>query len=252
MLIASLLQSLPLYLVGFVMLFAFSGIGNGSIYKMIPAIFKAKSGTRSSTAPTRRSSMAKSQRHAGALIGLAGAIGAFGGVLVNLAFRQSFLATKSADSAYIAFIAFYAVCFAVTWYVYIRESRASSKASERCRMPRNCRCCRCTCPWPAAAWWWSAGDRWRPGRSRPAWRPEQTCWWWRPTPASRSSPSGRRRVVEWSERDYLAGDLDGGWLAFAATGDRCTDRRWRRHAPPSAPFASGPMTPAAGTARARP
>ena len=66
--------------------------------------------------------MAKSQRHAGALIGIAGAIGAFGGVLVNLAFRQSFLATKSATAAYIAFIAFYAVCLLVTWFVYLRES----------------------------------------------------------------------------------------------------------------------------------
>ena len=43
MLIASLQQSLPLFLVGFVVLFVFSGIGNGSTYKMIPAIFKAKS-----------------------------------------------------------------------------------------------------------------------------------------------------------------------------------------------------------------
>jgi NNP family nitrate/nitrite transporter-like MFS transporter len=120
---ASLMHSLPLYLVGFIMLFAFSGLGNGSVYKMIPAIFKAKSGleiTRHGVDPA--ASMAKSQRYAGALIGIAGAIGAFGGVLVNLAFRQSFLATKSADSAYIAFICFYAVCFAVTWYVYLRPS----------------------------------------------------------------------------------------------------------------------------------
>jgi NNP family nitrate/nitrite transporter-like MFS transporter len=119
---ASLLQSLPLYLVGFVMLFAFSGIGNGSVYKMIPAIFKAKSGTEIINGADPAVSMAKSQRHAGALIGIAGAIGAFGGVLVNLAFRQSFIATKSADSAYIAFICFYAICFTVTWYVYIRQS----------------------------------------------------------------------------------------------------------------------------------
>jgi NNP family nitrate/nitrite transporter-like MFS transporter len=121
-LVASKVQSLPLYLVGFVMLFAFSGIGNGSVYKMIPAIFKSKSGTEIINGADPTVSMAKSQRHAGALIGLAGAIGAFGGVLVNLAFRQSFIATKSADSAYIAFIAFYAICFAVTWFVYIRES----------------------------------------------------------------------------------------------------------------------------------
>ena len=121
-LIASKVQSLPLYLIGFIMLFAFSGLGNGSVYKMIPAIFKSKSGTEIINGADPTVSMAKSQRHAGALIGLAGAIGAFGGVLVNLAFRQSFLSTKSADSAYIAFIAFYAICFAVTWFVYIRES----------------------------------------------------------------------------------------------------------------------------------
>ncbi|HEY5882606.1 MAG TPA: nitrate/nitrite transporter [Nakamurella sp.] len=120
---ASLMQSLPLYLIGFIMLFTFSGLGNGSVYKMIPAIFKAKSGleiTRHGADPAV--SMAKSQRYAGALIGIAGAIGAFGGVLVNLAFRQSFLATKSADAAYISFICFYAICFAVTWFVYLRPS----------------------------------------------------------------------------------------------------------------------------------
>lgn len=122
-LVASLMHSLPLYLIGFIMLFAFSGIGNGSVYKMIPAIFKAKSGleiTQQGVDPAV--SMAKSQRYAGALIGIAGAIGAFGGVLVNLAFRQSFLATKSADAAYVAFIAFYLLCIVVTWYVYLRPS----------------------------------------------------------------------------------------------------------------------------------
>ena len=36
------MKSLPLYLVGFVVLFVTSGIGNGSTYKMIPAIFAAK------------------------------------------------------------------------------------------------------------------------------------------------------------------------------------------------------------------
>ena len=119
---ASLMHSLPLYLVGFVLLFAFSGIGNGSVYKMIPAIFTSKSGTEIINGADPAVSMATSRRMAGALIGIAGAIGAFGGVLVNLAFRQSFLATKSADSAYIGFIAFYAACFVVTWFVYIRES----------------------------------------------------------------------------------------------------------------------------------
>src|SRR3954464_1666364 len=39
---ASQLGSLPLFVVGFVLLFVFSGIGNGSTYKMIPAIFRSQ------------------------------------------------------------------------------------------------------------------------------------------------------------------------------------------------------------------
>lgn len=108
-LIASERHSLNLYLLGFVALFTLTGVGNGSTYKMIPAIFKA-------TQPT----FAEARRMSGALIGIAGAIGAFGGVLVNVAFRQSFLSTGEANGAYIAFIAFYAVCVAVTYVVYLR------------------------------------------------------------------------------------------------------------------------------------
>ncbi|MBL7259343.1 nitrate/nitrite transporter [Paractinoplanes lichenicola] len=111
-LIAAQLRSLPLYIVGFIALFIFSGIGNGSTYKMIPAIFKRKHPHDDHEA----------RRLSGAVIGIAGAIGAFGGVLVNLAFRQSFLTTKEADAAYVAFIAFYAVCVLVTWAVYLRPA----------------------------------------------------------------------------------------------------------------------------------
>ncbi|HEY7273380.1 MAG TPA: nitrate/nitrite transporter [Actinoplanes sp.] len=103
-------HSLPLYLAGFIALFVFSGIGNGSTYKMIPAIFRA-----------RHADEHEARRLSGAVIGIAGAVGAFGGVLVNLAFRQSFLTYGSADAAYLAFIAFYALCVTVTWTVYLRR-----------------------------------------------------------------------------------------------------------------------------------
>jgi NNP family nitrate/nitrite transporter-like MFS transporter len=59
----------------------------------------------------------------GALIGIAGALGAFGGVLVNVAFRQSFLGTGRADGAYLAFLVFYLVCGVVTYVGYLRPSR---------------------------------------------------------------------------------------------------------------------------------
>jgi NNP family nitrate/nitrite transporter-like MFS transporter len=114
-LLASGQHSLPLYLVGFIALFVFSGIGNGSTYKMIPAIFKAQF-----------ADLHEARRISSAVIGIAGAIGAFGGVLVNLAFRQSFLSYKSADAAYVAFIAFYVLCVAVTWTVYLRRSAGTA------------------------------------------------------------------------------------------------------------------------------
>jgi NNP family nitrate/nitrite transporter-like MFS transporter len=109
---ASLQKSLDLYMVGFVALFTLSGIGNGSTYKMIPAIFAQ-----------RTTSFAEARRLSGALIGLAGAIGAFGGVLVNIAFRQSFLHSGSANGAYLGFIAFYLACLVLTWIVYLRPGR---------------------------------------------------------------------------------------------------------------------------------
>ncbi|HEX5205684.1 nitrate/nitrite transporter [Paractinoplanes rhizophilus] len=115
-LLAAQQKSLPLYLVGFIALFVLSGIGNGSTYKMIPAIFKARHPDDEITA----------RRLSGAVIGIAGAIGAFGGVLVNLAFRQSFLQTGSAEAAYVGFIAFYALCVLVTWAVYLRPGAATA------------------------------------------------------------------------------------------------------------------------------
>jgi NNP family nitrate/nitrite transporter-like MFS transporter len=121
-LIASTLKSLPLFLIGFILLFVFSGVGNGSTYKMIPAIFRAKSRLRVADGADLATADREARRLAGALIGIAGAIGAFGGVLVNLAFRQSFLAYKTGNGAYLAFIAYYAACFVLTWFVYLRRS----------------------------------------------------------------------------------------------------------------------------------
>ncbi|HEU5486244.1 MAG TPA: nitrate/nitrite transporter [Microlunatus sp.] len=119
-LMASQAQSLPIYIIGFTLLFVFSGLGNGSTYKMIPAIFHAKALTAVANGTDSAQAQTVATRRSGALIGLAGAIGACGGVLVNLAFRQSFLAFQTADAAYLAFIACYAICCVVTWAVFRR------------------------------------------------------------------------------------------------------------------------------------
>jgi MFS transporter, NNP family, nitrate/nitrite transporter len=119
---ASRLESLPLFLAGFVLLFVFSGIGNGSTYKMIPAIFRAKANRLELAGADVPTTEREARRLSGALIGLAGAVGAFGGVLVNLAFRQSFLSTGTGDAAYVAFLVFYGLCFLLTWVVFLRPT----------------------------------------------------------------------------------------------------------------------------------
>jgi NNP family nitrate/nitrite transporter-like MFS transporter len=118
---ASLLDSLPLFIAGFLTLFVLSGVGNGSTYKMIPAIFASEARTRVARGADRERSELDSRRLAAGLIGIAGAVGALGGVLVNLAFRQSFLTQGTGDGAYVAFIAFYVLCLGVTWAVYMRR-----------------------------------------------------------------------------------------------------------------------------------
>ncbi|MED5811354.1 nitrate/nitrite transporter [Mycolicibacterium sp. 050232] len=110
------------YVVGFIALFLLSGLGNGSVYKMIPSIFEARSHSlQVSEEERQRWSLSMS----GALIGFAGAIGALGGVGINLALRQSYLSSGSATAAFWIFLVFYVVASAFTWFRYVRMPAAT-------------------------------------------------------------------------------------------------------------------------------
>jgi NNP family nitrate/nitrite transporter-like MFS transporter len=124
---ASAVDSLALYTVGFVLLFVFSGVGNGSTYKMIPAIFRGQARVAIETTGAEADpAYLRARRLSGAVIGIAGAIGALGGLFINLAFRQSFMTTQSGDPAFWSFLAFYVVCIAVTYVVYLRPVPAEA------------------------------------------------------------------------------------------------------------------------------
>jgi MFS transporter, NNP family, nitrate/nitrite transporter len=66
----------------------------------------------------------------GALIGFAGAIGALGGVGINLALRQSYLASGSARSAFWIFVSFYVAASILTWAMYVRRPAAAQVPSD--------------------------------------------------------------------------------------------------------------------------
>lgn len=112
------------YVIGFILLFVLSGIGNGSTYKMIPVIFEAKAADHEDWSRDEQAAWAR--RMSGALIGFAGAVGALGGVFINLVLRASYLSpAKSATNAFWVFLAFYVVCALVTWVVFLRVRSTS-------------------------------------------------------------------------------------------------------------------------------
>ncbi|MFJ3084802.1 nitrate/nitrite transporter [Streptomyces sp. NPDC086838] len=118
---ASRIASLSVFLVGFTALFVLSGLGNGSTYKMIPGIFHAQAIARGLRG---EEAAARGRRISGAAMGLIGAVGALGGLAINLAFRQSFQTSGTGTAAFWSFLAYYAVCSALTWAVYLRRAAA--------------------------------------------------------------------------------------------------------------------------------
>ncbi|MFG2328718.1 MFS transporter [Streptomyces sp. NPDC048604] len=132
LLMASRMGSFPLFVAGFTVLFVLTGLGNGSTYKMIPAVFADRAGKKVTEGADAADAFARARRLSGAVIGIAGAVGALGGVAVNLAFRQSYgTPGGSGTPAFLCFIGFYAVCVVLTWAVYMRPSRGGADGVRR-------------------------------------------------------------------------------------------------------------------------
>jgi NNP family nitrate/nitrite transporter-like MFS transporter len=140
-------RSFALFFGAYVFVFLFSGVGNGSTYQMIPAIF-------SRLAAVEGGEPLEYKRRAAGAIGIAGAVGAFGGFMIQVAFRQASLpvvgamtkATKSITdpallqqtvhriavahatwsiSALWVFLGAYVVLGAVTWWQYVAGTAAT-------------------------------------------------------------------------------------------------------------------------------
>ncbi|TDC07156.1 MFS transporter [Nonomuraea longispora] len=99
----------PAFFAAFMLLFVTSGVGNGSTYRMIPAIFT-----------TIERSAEGGRRATSSALGLVSAVGALGGFFINRAFGASYAAVGGAGAALAAFVLFYLVCCGVTWWCYMR------------------------------------------------------------------------------------------------------------------------------------
>jgi MFS transporter, NNP family, nitrate/nitrite transporter len=112
----------PGFLAGFALLFAASGVGNGSTFRMIPAIFLAERLQAAEPLPTAQARAAKDGRvEAAAVLGLASAIGAYGGFFIPKSFGTAIALTGGPAAALQVFILFYFSCVALTWWHYSRR-----------------------------------------------------------------------------------------------------------------------------------
>jgi len=142
-------HSFPLFFGSFMVIFLLAGMGNGSTYRMIPCIFSELGRKEASEKGLDAKVAALDFKHqAAAVIGIAGAIGAFGGFLIQVVFRQASLgvsaAVKAAETpaeklaiaqaqsdwaipALGIFLGAYLVFAAMTWFFYLRTSFATDK-----------------------------------------------------------------------------------------------------------------------------
>ena len=142
-------RSFALFFGSFIVIFFLAGAGNGSTFRMMPAIY-AELGRRDAKKKgiDPKENVSDFKRQAAALLGIAGAFGAFGGFLIQVAFRQASLSVSSlvkaadspADKVTIAaantdwsipalwvFFGAYVLFAAVCWFFYIRKSFATKK-----------------------------------------------------------------------------------------------------------------------------
>jgi NNP family nitrate/nitrite transporter-like MFS transporter len=112
------------FLACFLALFVTTGIGNGSTFRMMPAIFRARrlEGVDKGNEANVADALAAARRDGAAAIGIASAIGAIGGFLIPRGLGASIHATGSPVSAFAVFLLCYAACFAITWWCYLRSS----------------------------------------------------------------------------------------------------------------------------------
>ena len=106
----------------FILLFALSGVGNGSTFRMIPIIFLTErtAEAKGKGEAAEKQALVDATKESAAVLGFSGAIGAFGGFFIPLGLKQA--ATGNVSVALWGFIIFYASCVALTWYWYARRN----------------------------------------------------------------------------------------------------------------------------------
>ena len=111
------------FLFAFMLLFATSGIGNGSTFRMIPVIFLTeRQRAAGNSQADKDQAIRDANKEAAAVLGFSSAVGAYGGFFIPKSYGTSIAATGGPEAALYAFIAFYVTCTFITWWYYSRKN----------------------------------------------------------------------------------------------------------------------------------
>ncbi|MEI6838559.1 MAG: nitrate/nitrite transporter, partial [Alcaligenaceae bacterium] len=111
------------FLALFIFLFALTGIGNGSTFRMIPVIFLTdRQQSAQPDAAAQKQASIDGSKEAAAVLGFSGAIGAYGGFFIPKSFGTSIDLTGTPHAALWCFVVFYFSCVVVTWFWYARRN----------------------------------------------------------------------------------------------------------------------------------
>ena len=111
------------FFVCFMLLFAFTGIGNASTFAQAPRIFGVLHRRHAQAQGLSETQAdANATKESAAVVGFMGAIGAYGGFFIPKSFGTSIDMTGSAQAALVCFIIFYASCVLINWWYYARKN----------------------------------------------------------------------------------------------------------------------------------
>ncbi len=115
--------SFPGFLAMFLLLFLTTGIGNGSTFRMVPAMFTAfHERLAANHGPAALLDARKhATKEAAAVIGFTSAIAAYGAFFIPRAFGASMSASGTPAAALVGFVAVYLSCIVITWWYYARK-----------------------------------------------------------------------------------------------------------------------------------
>lgn len=113
-------ESLGMFFASFIALFALTGIGNGSTYRMIPSIFNRLRDRRGDGSDE---SVLDFKRQSAGAVGIISSIGAFGGFAIPFVYMWS---RETFEGSIVPALQIYVVVFLVmavlTWVFYLRKS----------------------------------------------------------------------------------------------------------------------------------